>query len=317
MGEANGMTQEELAWDHTAENTPLIHDDSRRNPFMFSSQTDAHLLLSGRHIDQLLRNLDDSATLLKNVLKGSARPHHETTAAAGICSSHIRGLCHCGARNVLWVTVGIQLLSTTLVSILDATGKKHNTATASMTIMSILQAVNLVYFIFALVTLTRRMSFGRANLSFSLALKSYSSSILLFVGLYTLTYRAEATSWASPVTSLESDSTLAIYVKMFYVSVATATLCGASSVIPIAWFTYLLTAVQMLLSLTHIMQMLALVIRWQQQDPPVLPPVYPVYGVSPLRGRSPSLISRSSVSSNTGGSMINYGSFTSSPAVLQ
>ena len=35
MGEANGMTQEELAWDHTAENTPLIHDDSRRNPFMF------------------------------------------------------------------------------------------------------------------------------------------------------------------------------------------------------------------------------------------------------------------------------------------
>ena len=37
MGEANGvgMMQEELAWDHAAENTPLLQDSAQRNPFMF------------------------------------------------------------------------------------------------------------------------------------------------------------------------------------------------------------------------------------------------------------------------------------------
>ncbi|KAK2175099.1 hypothetical protein NP493_750g00020 [Ridgeia piscesae] len=304
MGEATGVTQEELAWDHTAENTPLMHDHNRSNPFMFSSQTDAHLLLSGRHIDQLLRNLDDSATLLKNVLKNSARFPQDTTALSGVCSSRFRGLCNYSTRSVLWVTAGIQLLSATLVTILDAAGKNHKTATASITVLSILQAVNIIYFIFALVLLTRRSSCAWGNTPFSLVVKSYFSSILLFVGLYTLTYRTQATSWACPAASMDSDSALSIYVKMVYMSVATATLCGAPGVVPVVWFTYLLTSVQMLLSLTHIMQILALATRWQQ-SPPVLPPAYPVYGVSPLRGRSPSLISRSSVSSNTAGRCVS------------
>ena len=29
------MMQEELAWDHAAENTPLLQDSAQRNPFMF------------------------------------------------------------------------------------------------------------------------------------------------------------------------------------------------------------------------------------------------------------------------------------------
>ena len=78
--------------------------------FTVSSQTDAHLLLSGRHIDQLLRNLDDSATLLKNVLKNSARFPQDTTALSGVCSSRFRGLCNYSTRSVLWVTAGIQVL---------------------------------------------------------------------------------------------------------------------------------------------------------------------------------------------------------------
>ena len=81
----------------------------------FSSQTDAHLLLSGRHIDQLLRNLDDSATLLKNVLKSSTRLPQEHTAAAMICSSRVRALCQCSVTSVLWVTIAVQVLMHLLV----------------------------------------------------------------------------------------------------------------------------------------------------------------------------------------------------------
>ena len=39
----------------------------------------------------------------------------------------------------------------------------------------------------------------------------------------------QATSWASPVRSLEGSSALSMYVKMVYVSIATATLSGESS----------------------------------------------------------------------------------------
>ena len=37
---------------------------------------------------------------------------------------------------------------------------------------------------------------------------------------------SQAASWACPAASMDTDSALSVYVKMVYVSVATATLCG-------------------------------------------------------------------------------------------
>ncbi|XP_076472603.1 uncharacterized protein LOC143302004 [Babylonia areolata] len=92
--------------------------------------------------------------------------------------------------------------------------------------MIILQLINLFFIVMVSARLVKQLKKHRVS-TVSLA-QSYVSTLLLFAGLYTLTYRLQPRSWKFIEEELETDPILVIvlYSKFLFFSVSTATLCG-------------------------------------------------------------------------------------------
>ncbi|XP_064642754.1 uncharacterized protein LOC135497027 [Lineus longissimus] len=116
--------------------------------------------------------------------------------------------------------------------------------------MLIIELLNLVLVVFTSIKLGQQMFHRRVN-GYFLA-QCYLSSILLFTGLYALTFRLDHKSWRFVdeynVVSPKPLIIVFVFLKMLYLSVSTATLCGSSVITPREWYNYSLMGLQMILS---------------------------------------------------------------------
>ncbi|XP_067659468.1 uncharacterized protein [Haliotis asinina] len=123
--------------------------------------------------------------------------------------------------------------------------------------MILLQVLNLIALVYTSVLLAKLLLRHRVT-AFVLA-QSYISSLFLFAGLYTLTYRLQPDSWKFIQEDLVSDPVFVVvlYAKFLFFSVSTATLCGSDNALPKDWYNCIFAAAQMLLSFVYFASILS------------------------------------------------------------
>lgn len=161
-----------------------------------------------------------------------------------------------GAKGIS-ATVILQLLCLVMLTLVDTLPKgedaKQKTAEFGSIAMLVLQTINLVIMIFVSVQLFNQIQKREVNRI--LLVQSYIATVLLFAGIYTASYRINGKAWKF-ISEPEDDDTnptlvVSIYLRFFFFSISTATLCGAADALPKEWYTSLFVSTQMLLSFMY------------------------------------------------------------------
>ncbi|CAH1240304.1 Hypp5971 [Branchiostoma lanceolatum] len=156
-------------------------------------------------------------------------------------------------KHLLIITLLWQSLYVGILSLIDLAHPAENNDIfiAGIVVMITFQLVNLVLVVYTSVKLTQQLYEHKASASF--LGQSYLSTVLLFAGLYTCIYRLEPKSWRDvhDDDALTPELVVVLFIKMFFFSMSTGTLCGASDIVPMEWYNYLVVCVQMLLSFVY------------------------------------------------------------------
>ncbi|KAM7312410.1 uncharacterized protein ISCGN_009315 [Ixodes scapularis] len=160
--------------------------------------------------------------------------------------THERLGCH-----VLWVGM--------LAAFDNVAGDRANNSYLYLVdcIMVFLQLVNILHVGLASWTLTHQMLKFRAASGFLMA-QTYLSTVLLFSGFYLIIYRLDPSSWELSVSDpITKGGAFTQHVRMFYLSVSSATLCGAANIQPVSWYATIFLCVQSLVNFVYFASILA------------------------------------------------------------
>ncbi|KAL5015235.1 hypothetical protein ScPMuIL_009505 [Solemya velum] len=262
--------QTDLDWDHTGESleeNPLLSGFKAGHSTFYS---DHRTGLTYGQTEQLLNTLDDATAILRLYMSGLDRTGHyqtgpnerrhfgDTCCRTPICvriSSFFKWLVPkiTGAKSIIF-TVILQALNIFILSVIDLWTEKKDeevvVVVGSVT-MIVLHVLNLLLIIITSVRLAQQLQKRRVSGTF--LLQSYLASILLFSGIYTMTYRLKPRSWKFVYEDISQDPILVIvlYFKFLFYSVSTGTLCGSSNAVPEEWYNCIFASLQMLLSFMH------------------------------------------------------------------
>ncbi|XP_023215723.1 uncharacterized protein LOC111618418 [Centruroides sculpturatus] len=88
--------------------------------------------------------------------------------------------------------------------------------------------------------------------------QTYFSTVIVFSSLYFIVFRFEPTSWEfSETDHIKSNGAFAQYIRMLYLSVSSATLCGAANIQPKSWYVTLMVCFQSLVNFVYFASILA------------------------------------------------------------
>ncbi|XP_048241380.1 uncharacterized protein LOC124149593 isoform X1 [Haliotis rufescens] len=259
----------ELIWDHAADVQFESSDMSRgvkHGHSTFYGADSVHLSCEQAH--ELISVLESTREIILNYIDNveESQPHIARTSQ-GCNGSHcppcLRTLKQKVfpkiSKNITVVTIVLQALNLVILTLIDFWPKKDDQTVliASATSMILLQVLNLIALVYTSVFLAKLLTRRRVT-AFVLA-QNYISSLFLFAGLYTLTYRLQPSSWKFIQEDLNSDPVLVavLYAKFLFFSVSTATLCGSDNALPKDWYNCLFAAAQMLLSFVYFASILS------------------------------------------------------------
>lgn len=153
----------------------------------------------------------------------------------------------------------LNLIILTLIDIFPGQNK-NRTIILSAVIMISLQLSHLVLVILTSVELARKLLSHSGN-GFLLC-QSYISTILLFSGIYTVTFRLNPKGWKFVDENINDPvQVVELWSKFLFLSVSSGTLCGSSSFLPKVWYNNLLVSIQMLLSFIYFASILGHSVR--------------------------------------------------------
>ncbi|KAF8771992.1 hypothetical protein HNY73_019346 [Argiope bruennichi] len=158
------------------------------------------------------------------------------------------------------VLVGFtQLISILLLSLFDHLLEKvHDTGYSALTIscMVILQILNMVLVAFATAVLSKQMLMSKVE--GTLMAQTYLATVITMAGLYFMIYRIDPESWDFGSTD-KAKEYIAVgqFIKMLYLSVSAATLCGAANIQPNSWYVTLILCFQSLVNFVYFASILA------------------------------------------------------------
>lgn len=125
------------------------------------------------------------------------------------------------------------------------------------TIAVVLQLAAILHVGLASWRLTHQLLRYRATSGFLMA-QTYLSTVLLFAGFYLIIYRVDPNSWeTSPTDPIRSGTAFMQHVRMLYLSVSSATLCGAANIQPISWYATVTLCFQSLVNFIYFASILA------------------------------------------------------------
>ncbi|KAK7487651.1 hypothetical protein BaRGS_00021070, partial [Batillaria attramentaria] len=254
--ETQSQTQTDLTWDHSGdvESDPLLGPESSR---VSASDRPGNLQLSYEQAQELLQVLDNSRYVLETFVN-QTRPQVQGVQNQRPTRSWWASHCfprrrRSIAKYIFFITAALQALNLVVVSIIDIYPKNDDQSVVTGTgiTMILLQMANLFFIVLVSVRLVRQLY--KHKVSILLLAQSYMSTLLLFAGIYTLTYRMAPKSWKFIQEDLEENPVLVIvlYSKFLFFSVSTATLCGSDNVLPQEWYNCLFTSCQMLMSFVY------------------------------------------------------------------
>lgn len=179
----------------------------------------------------------------------------------------------CVTRNLLLLTVFWQVLNIAAVSIAEAfetqskgedKREENNVFLASIIVIVLFQALNLILVVFTTIKLTKQIMHQTVTKSF--LGQSFLSTTLLYAGLYTLVYKFDDSAFSNLSGDKGALKTPLVFLKMVFFSISTATLCGVSSFIPEMWSSQLIASTQMLMSYVYFASMLYLAVQPRKSD---------------------------------------------------
>ncbi|XP_064383836.1 uncharacterized protein LOC135332854 [Halichondria panicea] len=219
------------------------------DPFT-SSMTD-----SPEDVQELLRNLEKATALVKRhvTMEQEEQPQRKKKALIPYwLTSYLLVI------TFLWQSTNLGVLEVIFRLSPHNTTLDTDLNLASNIVMTVFQFVHLMLVFFISVKLVKQVVHRSA--SGSLLAQSYLSTVLLFAGLYTLQYRLDfGHGWVIGTGSTAFiEEPLQLFLRMFYLSVSTATLCGTSQVEPIVWYSSLTISIQMLSSFVYFASILSL-----------------------------------------------------------
>lgn len=204
-------------------------------------------------LDELALKLEDlAATLREALLRASAQSPSLVEQTAQGAHYFVRfQLPIVAFVQILWVG----MLATFDCLVTDNTSQVYRYLVHA--IMVVLQAVNVLHVGLASWTLTHQLIKFRAVSGFLMA-QTYLSTVLLFSGFYLVIYRLNPSGWElSRTDPMNSGGAFTQYVRMLYLSVSSATLCGAANIQPVAWYATLSVCVQSLVNFVYFASILA------------------------------------------------------------
>ncbi|XP_013388784.1 uncharacterized protein LOC106157612 isoform X2 [Lingula anatina] len=238
--------------------------------------------LSTRQLETLLQNLDRTSAHVRAFLAptdGHMRQEEpRRRRRRKICPAWWP--CKCKLPKTLYkymlvFTFILQLFNIVALTVLDAIPKSDQsrieTIVVSAIIMITLHLVNLVIVIMSTIKLSRQVYWH--NVSKTFFLQNYLATVLLFSGIYSMTYRIDNNGWASVSLNLNDEPKMGflLYFEMMTLSISTATLCGASTITPKHWYNSLILCVQMLLSYMYFASLMSMGSESGDQAPPAPP----------------------------------------------
>lgn len=88
--------------------------------------------------------------------------------------------------------------------------------------------------------------------------QTYFSTVIVFSSLYFTIFRFEPESWEfSETDHIKTNGAFAQYIRMLYLSVSSATLCGAANIQPKSWYVTLMVCFQSLVNFVYFASILA------------------------------------------------------------
>ncbi|ESO84376.1 hypothetical protein LOTGIDRAFT_236330, partial [Lottia gigantea] len=250
------MADHELDWDHAAdfgESSPLLEGTKDESSAYYRS---GNLSLSFDEARELIGVLDSCRTKLEQYISPGEESQSqiiEVEVTAGRCLRFKTKIGPKIARNIIFVTILLQAVNVLVLSLIDIWPKKDSETVivVSAVTMLVFQLLNLFCLIYTTVDLAKQLY--KRSVSNILLAQCYLATILLFCGIYILTYRLKPESWKFIQDDLNKspDLVIVLYVKILFFSVSTATLCGTANVVPAEWYNYIFTSFQMLLSFVY------------------------------------------------------------------
>ncbi|RUS78541.1 hypothetical protein EGW08_013684 [Elysia chlorotica] len=254
-----------------AEMEAEVHENSSPR----SQNDDNHYVkISSAQLSELLHSIDET----KQILKSLCKPHYESEVSSP-APRRIKSWWgrHCWPskrrflyRNITMITVILQFLNLMMLTVIDVLPRhlveEYKMLVASSATMITFEVANLIILILATGRLAKQVFRHSVN-SFFLA-QSYLATVLLFAGLYTLTYRLNKKSWKFMNEDLTSNpiQVFKLYLKFLFYSISTATLCGSDNALPVDWYNHLFAGTQMLLSFCYFASILGLTLSPTQLE---------------------------------------------------
>lgn len=203
-------------------------------------------------LSDLITHLEDTAALLREYLQ-PIEPRREDADFTSYEQTIFL------LKYQLVLVTFIQLVSVLLLTLFDHLVEKWpETGYVILTrsCSTILQILNMMLVIFATVVLSRQMLKYKVEGKFMA--QTYLATVITFAGLYFVTYRFKPDCWEfGSVDKMEDNIAFSQYIKMLYLSVSAATLCGAANIQPRVWFVTLMLCFQSLINFVYFASILA------------------------------------------------------------
>ncbi|KAL5492041.1 hypothetical protein EMCRGX_G017431 [Ephydatia muelleri] len=230
--------------------TSMSHNNSERSEEAVIIDTQE---LLDDHRQQLLDVLDNARSLVEKWPLGMVKEEKKDTTRKRLITNMV-------TSNIVVITLVWQALSVGCLAVIDFMSD-HNYSKkdlAAILVMAAFQMLQLVLVFFISFKLLRQVLSHKA--SPSLLTQTYLSIVFMFAGLYTLEYQIEGQTWNNVSPGYLHPAL--VYLRLLYFSVSTATLCGASSVEPLAWYGSLTASLQMLTSFVYFPTILTMAMKY-------------------------------------------------------
>ncbi|CAL1286032.1 unnamed protein product [Larinioides sclopetarius] len=201
----------------------------------------------------LITHLEDTAALLREYLTPIKT---ESFSSSNIASFEQTTFL---LKYQLVLVVFTQLISILLLSLFDhllekVEDKGYNILTIAC--MATLQILNMVLVAFATAVLSKQMLMYKVE--GSLMAQTYLATVITMAGLYFMIFRINPDTWDFGSADKAKDYIAAgQFIKMLYLSVSAATLCGAANIQPNSWYVTLILCFQSLVNFVYFASILA------------------------------------------------------------
>ncbi|XP_077508377.1 uncharacterized protein LOC144119684 [Amblyomma americanum] len=249
-----GLNDEVIAPDDAHDGDAGVKPDVEvTKPAAAASEEDAKLRRDIESLDELALKLEDLATTLREALLRAC-------AQSPALADHAPPAPPYFVRLQLPIVAFVQILWVGMLAAFDYVVTDDTSPIYRYlvhAIMVALQVVNVLHVGLASWTLTHQLIKFRAVSGFLMA-QTYLSTVLLFSGFYLVIYRLNPSGWElSSTDPMIGGGAFTQYVRMLYLSVSSATLCGAANIQPGAWYATLSVCFQSLVNFVYFASILA------------------------------------------------------------